>query len=209
MNKHGWTYNAFEDCLQKIKTPSKIKSSEYFESGLYPVVSQEQEFISGYNNAADKVFHHNKPVVIFGDHSRVVKYIDFDFIVGADGVKIFLVKDEFNPKFFYYFIKWIDVESLGYSRHYKALKENDVPVPPMAEQEAIVAELDEINEAIAEMQQQIADLDTLAQSTFYDMFGDPVTNPKGWDVKKLGVLCEIKGRIGFRGYTKMILFIAH
>lgn len=59
-------------------------------------------------------------------------------------------------------------------------------MPPMAEQEAIVAELDEINEAIAEMQQQIADLDTLAQSTFYDMFGDPVTNPKGWEVKKLG-----------------------
>ena len=56
----------------------------------------------------------------------------------------------------------------------------------MAEQEAIVAELDEINETIAELQQQIADLDTLAQSTFYDMFGDPITNPKGWEVKKLG-----------------------
>ena len=55
----------------------------------------------------------------------------------------------------------------------------------MAEQEAIVAELDEINEAIAEMQQQVADLDTLAQATFYDMFGDPVTNPKAWPVKKL------------------------
>ena len=61
-----------------------------------------------------------------------------------------------------------------------------IPVPSMAEQEAIVAELDEINEAIAELQQQVADLDTLAQSTFYDMFGDPVTNPKGWEVKKLG-----------------------
>ena len=60
-----------------------------------------------------------------------------------------------------------------------------IPVPPMAEQEAIVAELDEINEAIAALQQQVADLDTLAQSTFYDMFGDPVTNPKAWPVKKL------------------------
>ena len=66
-----------------------------------------------------------------------------------------------------------------------------IPVPPMAEQEAIVAELDEINEAIAEMQQQIADLDTLALSSFYDMFGDPITNPKGWDIKKLGEVCII------------------
>lgn len=65
------------------------------------------------------------------------------------------------------------------------IAKNQIPVPGMAEQEAIVAELDEINEAIAALQQQVADLDTLAQSTFYDMFGDPVTNPKAWPVKKL------------------------
>ena len=190
MSKHGWTYKNFEECLQKIKTPSKIKSSEYFETGKYPVVSQEQDFISGYNDSSDKVFHHDKPVVIFGDHSRVVKYVDFDFIIGADGVKIFLVKDDINSKFFYYYIKWIDVESLGYSRHYKVLKENDIPVPGMAEQEAIVAELDEINEAIAALQQQVADLDTLAKATFYEMFGDPVTNPHSWPVKKLGEIAH-------------------
>lgn len=62
----------------------------------------------------------------------------------------------------------------------------------MAEQEAIVAELDEINEAIAALQQQVADLDTLAQSTFYDMFGDPVTNPKAWPIKKLGKVATSK-----------------
>lgn len=66
-----------------------------------------------------------------------------------------------------------------------------IPVPGMAEQEAIVAELDEINEAIAALQQQVADLDTLAQSTFYDMFGDPVTNPKAWPVIQLGDKCEV------------------
>ena len=60
-----------------------------------------------------------------------------------------------------------------------------LPVPPLEEQEAIVAELDEINEAIAALQQQVDDLDDLAQSTFYDMFGDPVTNPKAWPTKKL------------------------
>ena len=72
------------------------------------------------------------------------------------------------------------------------LKELLIPVPGMAEQEAIVAELDEINEAIAALQQQVADLDTLAQSTFYDMFGDPVTNPKAWPIKKLGEVATSK-----------------
>ncbi len=192
MSKHGWTYKKFEDCLKKFKTPSKIKSSEYYRSGLYPVISQEQEYISGYNNSAEKIFHHDKPVVVFGDHSRVVKYVDFDFIVGADGVKILLVRDELNPRFFYYYIKWIDVQSLGYSRHYKVLKENYIPVPPMGEQEAIVAELDEINSAIDELKLQVADLGTLAQATFYDMFGDPVANPKAWPVKKLGEVCFLK-----------------
>lgn len=65
-----------------------------------------------------------------------------------------------------------------------------IPVPGMAEQEAIVAELDEINEAIAALQQQVADLDTLAQATFYEMFGDPVTNPHSWPVKKLGEIAH-------------------
>lgn len=60
-----------------------------------------------------------------------------------------------------------------------------ISFPVLPEQEAIVAELDEINEAIAALQQQVTDLDTLAQATFYDMFGDPVTNPKAWPVKKL------------------------
>lgn len=67
-----------------------------------------------------------------------------------------------------------------------------IPVPEMAEQEAIVAELDEINEAIEALQQQVADLDTLAQSTFYEMFGDPVTNPHSWPVKKLGDVATSK-----------------
>ena len=186
MNKHGWTYSEFEDCVNKVKYPQKVKTNDYLPTGLFPVVSQEQEYISGYNDDGSKVFHHTKPVVVFGDHSRVVKYIDFDFIVGADGVKILDVKDFLIPKFFYYHIRWIDVPSLGYSRHYKSLKENRIPIPPVAEQEAIVAELDAISETITELQLQVADLDALAQSTFYTMFGDPVTNEKGWDVKKLG-----------------------
>lgn len=76
--------------------------------------------------------------------------------------------------------------------NFKAYKSLEIPVPPMGEQEAIVAELDEINSAIDELKLQVADLGTLAQATFYDMFGDPVANPKAWPVKKLGEVCFLK-----------------
>lgn len=76
--------------------------------------------------------------------------------------------------------------------NFKAYKSLEIPVPPMGEQEAIVAELDEINSAVDELKLQVADLGTLAQATFYDMFGDPVTNPKAWPVKKLGEVCFLK-----------------
>ncbi len=74
--------------------------------------------------------------------------------------------------------------------NFKAYKSLEIPVPPMGEQEAIVAELDEINSAIDELKLQVADLGTLAQATFYDMFGDPVANPKAWPVKKLGEIAQ-------------------
>lgn len=66
-----------------------------------------------------------------------------------------------------------------------------IPVPPLAMQEQIVMELDRICEIIEKKKQQIKELNTLAQSLFYDMFGDPVTNNKGWDVKRLDEVGEI------------------
>ncbi len=132
----------------------------------------------------------DSPVVIFGDHSRVVKYVDFDFVLGADGVKILKPIDRLNARFFYHFLKWYDVPSLGYSRHFKLLKEIDVPVPPLSEQHHIVEELDLLSSIIEKKKAQLTELDNLAQSLFYEMFGDPITNEKGWEVKKLGEICH-------------------
>ena len=158
--------------------------------------------ISGYCDDSSLLYHIDSPVVIFGDHTRVLKYVDFDFVVGADGVKILIPKDFLNARFLLYYLQWYKVPSLGYSRHYKLLKDINLPIPPLAEQERIVAELDLLSSIIDKKKAQLKELDQLAQSIFYTMFGDPITNEKGWEVKSLGGFCEIKGRIGFRGYTK-------
>ena len=68
------------------------------------------------------VFKITKPVIVFGDHTRVLKYIDFDFVVGADGVKIIQPISKLNPRYLYYFLTLNIPKSTGYARHYKLLK---------------------------------------------------------------------------------------
>ena len=70
------------------------------------------------------------------------------------------------------------------------LKKYIIPVPSLSEQQSIVSELDKINELISLKKAQLSDFDSLAQSIFYDMFGDPIENEKGWEVKKLGEVCD-------------------
>ena len=189
--KQGWEYKKFEACINKTPKPKQVKTEEYNSGTKYPIVSQEDKLISGYYDDESYVFHIDSPVVIFGDHTRVLKYVDFDFVVGADGVKIISPKQELNAKFLLYYLLWYKIPNLGYSRHYKLLKELNLPLPPKSTQLAIVSELDKINELIRLKKEQLKDYDNLAQSIFYEMFGDPVENDKGWEVKKLGEVGQI------------------
>lgn len=189
--REGWEYKGFEDCLVKANKAKQVQTSEYNSGTKYPIISQEDKMISGYCDDESFLYHINSPVVIFGDHTRVLKYVDFDFVVGADGVKILIPKNFLKAKFLYYYLQWYKVPSLGYSRHYKLLKEISLPIPSLVEQERIVSELDLLSGIIEKKKAQLKEYDKLAQSIFYDMFGDPVTNEKGWEVKKLGEVCEI------------------
>ncbi len=188
--REGWVYKMFEDCLVKATKAKQVQTSEYNAGSKYPIISQEDKMVSGYCDDSSLLYHIDDPVVIFGDHTRVLKYVDFDFVVGADGVKILIPKDFLRAKYLLYYLRWYKVPSLGYSRHYKLLKEIQLPVPPLSEQQRIVSELDLLSSIIEKKKAQLKEYDQLAQSIFYDMFGDPVTNEKGWEVKKLGEVCE-------------------
>ena len=184
--KGNWKIIPFEKCIEKVKYTTKIPTENYKSEGEYPIISQEAELISGYWDEEEDVFSISKPVVIFGDHTRVLKYVDFDFVLGADGVKILQPIDSIDAKYIYYFIKWHGVQSLGYSRHYKLLKEIQVPVPALDVQKKIVEELDLLSKICTLKKEQISGLEMLANATFYEMFGDPSTNKHGWDTHKLG-----------------------
>lgn len=188
--KHNWTYRPFLECIENVKYTTKLQTKDFAQQGTYPIISQDESYISGYWDNANDVFHAKRPLVIFGDHTRVLKYIDFDFVLGADGVKILLPTEDILAKYMYYYLKWYNVPSLGYSRHFKLLRDIEFPIPSLDEQQAIVRELDGINSLIDLQEEQLREYDRLAQSLFYTTFGDPVSNPKGWEVKKLGDIAE-------------------
>lgn len=147
--KAGWQAKPFEDCIDKVTYTTKIQRRDFLDVGAYPIVSQEDAFINGYWDKEEDVFKVKRPIVVFGDHTKVLKYVDFDFVLGADGVKLLPAKEFLLPKFFYYQLQTAKLDSLGYARHYKLLKELEIKYPNTAEQHRIVAILDEAFAGIA------------------------------------------------------------
>ncbi len=178
-----------EDSTRKFK---KIPKGEYLEEGLYPIVDQSKDFIAGYTNNENLVNHHNIPVIIFGDHTRALKYVDFPTALGADGAKALTIKSkEYYSKYLYYALKNLVIPDAGYSRHFKFLKESKIPVLKEIDYQKRIAQvLTDCEELIAKRKESIALLDELLKSTFLELFGDPVRNEKGWKTMKLESLVE-------------------
>jgi type I restriction enzyme S subunit len=106
--------------------------------------------------------------------------------MGADGVKVLRPKIEADLRYLYYYLQTIKLPEAGYDRHFKYLKRIEVVVPPLLEQRRIAAILDQADALRVKRREALAQLDSLTQSIFIEMFGDPVTNPKGWSCKPLG-----------------------
>ena len=147
--KAGWQTKPFDECIEKVTYTSKIQRKDFLVDGAYPIISQEDAFINGYWDHRADLFKITTPVVVFGDHTKVLKYVDFDFVLGADGVKILQPKSFLLPKFFYYQLQTANLHSLGYARHYKLLKELIITYPSLSEQQRIVGILDQAFAGIA------------------------------------------------------------
>ncbi|HJX51214.1 MAG TPA: restriction endonuclease subunit S [Polyangia bacterium] len=147
--KGTWERALFEDCVEKVTYTRKVQRKDFLPEGEHPIVSQEEEFINGYWNQKADLFSVERPIIVFGDHTKVLKYVDFDFVLGADGVKILQPREFLLPRFFYYQLQTANLESLGYARHYRLLKELEIVYPPLPEQRRIVGILDEAFEGIA------------------------------------------------------------
>ena len=182
----------FETCIEKVTYTAKVQRKDFLDSGLYPVVSQEVGLVNGYWNQVCDIFSLKRPVVIFGDHTKILKYVDFDFVLGADGVKILQPKDFLDPRFFFYQLQIANLDSLGYARHYKLLKELEIKFPTLLEQQRIVAILDEAFEgiatAVANAEQNLINAREVFESYLNSVF---VNKGDGWLDSTIGVIGKV------------------
>ena len=117
----------------------------------------------------------------------IIKTIPRD-IVNKNYIKFYFLSPYFQHNLF--IVSQHRAAQAGFSKD--DIVDFQIPCPPLAEQERIVAELDLLNNIIEKKKSQLKEFDQLAQSIFYDMFGDPITNEKGWEVRKLGEVCLLK-----------------
>ena len=180
----------------ETKRGHKIQTSDYLHSGNHPIIDQGQSQIAGYTNLEDGIFT-DVPAIIFGDHTRVIKYIDTPFFLGADGVKVLKSKlRDVDYKYLFYCLQNAKIPNTGYNRHFKWLKEIEVPLPLIDEQRHIAAVLDKVSDLIAKRREQLDKLDELVKARFVEMFGNPSANSQ-WPTQKLSKLGELN-----RGVSK-------
>jgi type I restriction enzyme S subunit len=141
---YSWHKTLVADACDNISVQKKIQQNQYKETGLLTIIDQGASFVGGYTDDLDKSITNELPVVIFGDHTRVIKYIDFLFAAGADGIKVLKPRDYFLPKLFYRFLQAIKLPEKGYSRHYQYLRTSYIALPPLNEQKRIADKLDSI-----------------------------------------------------------------
>lgn len=149
-----WVDKAFGQIFTHISTRGhQIDSSQYLMTGKYPIVDQGQTMIVGYVDDIEPIHCAKGGMIIFGDHTRIFKYVDFDFCVGADGTQILSCKDTIYTKFMYYLCGILEIPNTGYNRHYKYVKEAIFTIPASVDEQRAIATI------LSDMDKEIADLE--------------------------------------------------
>ena len=142
---NGWIEILTADTFNQVSTNTKkVKTKDCKTSGKFPVIDQGQSDIAGFVDDASKLMKVTKPLVIFGDHTRIIKWVVSDFVPGADGTKVLAAANFLEPKYFYYQLRSLELPDKGYARHFRYLNETSFKVAPLTEQQQIVAKLDEL-----------------------------------------------------------------
>ena len=173
----SWTIQTFGDCLKEVKSKKVqfIPKRDYQKSGEFPIIDQGAAFIAGWTDLTISVIFDDLPVIIFGDHTRIFKYVDFPFAVGAQGTQILYPNDDIlDARFFYYVLLGLKVPNKGYNRHYKYLREFSIPCPSLPEQQQIANILQAIDEKTAALEKEVEHLDEL----FHAMLDELMTGQR-------------------------------
>lgn len=216
--KKDWTYKKLGDCLSYIKNGANIKQTrgaggipitriETLSGGVFnhdrlgfADITDTKKYENFYLETGDLLMSHINSKTYIG---RTVMYNqegNEKIIHGMNLLRLKVIKELIYPSFFCYYAKSNRFKDDIVKIRKDAVNQSSIcisdivqisiPIPPLVDQELIVRELDAIHGILEKKQEQLRLLDHLAQAIFYDMFGDPITNPKQWEVKKLGEVCD-------------------
>lgn len=195
--RKGWEYKKLGDCTQILDSQRKPVTKRDRKSGIYPYYGA-----TGIQDYVDKYIFDGRYVLVGEDGAKWSSFTQSAFIIEGktwvnNHAHVLRTNGFLVDSFLVYFLNYSDLDSYISGAIIRkltqaSLRNIDIPLPPKSTQLAIVSELDKINELIRLKKEQLKDFDNLAQSLFYEMFGDPVENEKGWEVETVQNSCTLK-----------------
>ena len=207
----AWKVKKLSGVIKIVTPPQKLPSSQYFESGSIPIVDQSQNQIAGWTDNQDALIKKNLPLVIFGDHTCVIKIMTKPFAQGADGIKIFGGTEKVITHFLFQQLQFKSPQMSGYKRHFSTLKEQDVffPDKESGEQTKIADCLSSIDELITEQERKIELLREHKKGLMQQLFpasGESMPRLRfpefrtapAWEIKALGEVCQFQRGLTYK-----------
>jgi type I restriction enzyme S subunit len=166
-----WEVVEFKDIFIKHQTKNyQINSVDYMEVGSHPVIDQGKKKIVAYSERKDKLFScPTEGIIVFGDHTRELKFINFDFVIGADGTQVISTKNDNNVQYYYYSLMEKEIPNTGYNRHYKYLLEMKFYRPKLEEQTAIASILSDMDAEIEALEQKLNKYKAIKQGMMQEL----------------------------------------
>lgn len=203
-----WEICSYEDATIKEHGDFvKLKTKDYQKTGKYPIVDQGKELIAGYTDNKDTLYSGGLPIIIFGDHTLFVKYVDFKFAVGADGTKIITANpDKYDSRFLFYAFSAKNLQSEGYKRHFSKLREQLFVRPSLKEQLRIADLLSCVDSAIQQTDEIIENAKALKKGLTQELLSIGIGHekfqqteigeiPEDWKVTEIGKIAKQQEKV--------------
>jgi type I restriction enzyme S subunit len=171
----GWESKTVDDLVDTITPPKKLLTSDYRPAGQFPVIDQSQDYICGWTDDEEAVIDDDLPVVVFGDHTCALKFVDRPFAQGADGIKILKAKADVRDDFLFYSLQANPVQQESYKRHFSTLRERVVAFPDKdsGEQRRIAACVSSLDDLIAAQSERLEALRAHKRGLMQQLFPNP------------------------------------
>jgi type I restriction enzyme S subunit len=167
----SWELFAVADAVLPFRFDRKkqLKTNRYLPTGQWPIIDQGQKQIAGYTNDEDAIITPSAPIIIFGDHTRTLKFVETPFALGADGTKPLTAGEGWNPRYLFHALCNVSVPSRGYNRHFKQFAESIIAKPGTDEQSELAQIFDAIDDKVDLHQRKLTLLGELFRALLHKL----------------------------------------